>query len=187
MRGLFGILVLLALAGCATAPQIAATQRPEQAENAAFTLNGRIAIKHDGERSSANVHWVHHAADDEILLFAPLGQTVARLQRNAAGVTLDASGKHYAAQGDGELMQHVLGWHLPLVGLQYWVMALPVPGEPSEIERDEHGQVGQLRQDGWNIRYTRYAAPSQDSLPTRMVLQREGLEIQLLVDEWQIQ
>ncbi len=186
MRGLFGIIVLL-LAGCATAPHVVATQRPAQPESVAFTLDGRIAVKHDGERASANVHWVHRVADDDILLLAPLGQTVARIQRNADGVTLDASGRHYTAQGDGELMQHVLGWHLPLAGLQYWVLGLPVPGQASELERDDHGHVSVLHQDGWNIRYMRYAAEASDSLPTRMVLEREGLVIQLVVDEWQIQ
>jgi outer membrane lipoprotein LolB len=71
--------------------------------------------------------------------------------------------------------------------MQYWAMALPVPGEPADVERAPNGQVSQLRQNGWAIRYTRYAAQTPDSLPTRMVLQREGLEIQLLVDEWQVQ
>ncbi len=187
MRRLLCAIALLALGGCATAPQIASSQRPVQPESSAFVLGGRIAVKHDGERASANVHWTHSAASDEILLLAPLGKTVARIRRDADGVTLDTPDRHYAAQGEGELMQHVLGWHLPLSGLQYWVMALPVPGELSDIERDEHGQVSLLRQDGWTVRYTRYAGPAPDSLPTRMVLQREGLEIQLLVDEWQFQ
>lgn len=185
MRSLAAAFLLLVMGGCVTAPTT--TQRPLKSEAAAFTLTGRIAIKHDGQRSSANVHWTHAPESDEILLLAPLGQTVARIRRGPEGVTLDTSDRHYASQGDGELMQHVLGWHLPLSGMQYWAMALPVPGEPADVERAPNGQVSQLRQNGWTIRYTRYAAQTPDSLPTRMVLQREGLEIQLLVDEWQVQ
>ncbi len=179
------VLILLGLAGCASVAP-APSARPAQAEAAGFTLGGRIAVKHDGERTSANVHWTHSAERDEILLLAPLGRTVARIERTAGGVTLDTPGRHYAAQSEGELMQHVLGWHLPLAGLQYWIMALPVPGEPADIQRGEHGEVSLMRQEGWTMRYTRYAAQRADALPLRVLLEREGLEIQVLVDTWQI-
>ena len=178
---------VLILAGCATtppAPQPLA--RPAQIEHASFALNGRIAVNHDGKRSSSNVRWTHHPMDDEILLLAPLGQTMARIRRDEQGVVLDTSDKHYTAEDTEELTQRVLGWHLPLDGLQYWVLALPAPGSEAGIERDANGQVSVMHQDGWEIRYTRYAAQAPDSLPLRMSLQREGMELQLLVDEWEI-
>lgn len=191
MRRLFASLALLVLAGCASVPPSPPPVRPAQAQAASFALTGRIAVRYDGKRSSAGVHWSHQAASDEILLLAPLGQTVARVRRMAPlpdvqQFTLDAEGKHYAA-GDAEtLTEQALGWRLPLSGLQYWVLALPVPGEAFSSERDSNGQLSLLRQDGWTIRYTRYAASTPDSLPLRMALQREGLQIRLLIDEWQI-
>lgn len=182
MRGYAAVIVLL-LAGCATAPPQSVV-RPSHAGQASFALDGRIAVKYDGERSSAGMHWQHDADSDDILMLAPLGLTVAHLRRDAHGATLEASGKHYAAQDSGELMQQVLGWRLPLSGLPYWVLGVPMPEVISSMERDARGQVSLLRQDGWNIRYTAYAAPGVDSLPLRMTLQREGLEIRLLIDEW---
>ena len=182
------LVVVFVLAGCATAPPTPQpVARPAQIEHASFALNGRIAVKHDGERSSSSMRWTHHNAEDEILLFAPLGQTVARIRRDAQGVVLDTADKHYNSQDTEELTQRVLGWHLPLDGLQYWVLALPAPGSEASIERDANGQVSMMRQDGWEIRYTRYAAQAPDSLPLRMSLQRGGMEMQLLVDEWEIQ
>ncbi len=169
------------LAGCATPPP---ASRPIQAELAAFTLNGRIAVKYDGQHSSGSFHWMHDAASDDITMLAPLGVTVAHIQRDAHGASLEASGKRYAAPDSTELMQRALGWSLPLDGLPYWVMALPVPGSPASVERNDHGQVTLLRQDGWDIRYTAYPATTADSLPLRMTLQREKLEIRLLIDEW---
>ncbi len=176
------------LVGCASAPSASQpVTRPAQAEQAVFALTGRLAIRHDGERSSAGVRWSHRSGADEILLFTPLGQTMARIDRDAQGVVLDTSGKHYAAQDTEELTQRVLGWRLPLDGLRYWVLALPAPGSKAGIEHDANGQVSMMRQDGWAIRYTRYAAQMPDSLPLRMNLQREEVEIQLLIDEWEIQ
>ena len=179
--------IILTLAGCAAAPPIQQpVTRPAKIEHAAFALNGRIAVNHDGNRSSASVRWTHHPANDEILLLAPLGQTVARIRRDAGEVVLDTSDKHYTAEDTEELTQRVLGWHLPLQGLQYWALALPAPESKADIEHDANGRVSVMYQDGWEIRYTRYAAQAPDSLPLRMSLQREGMELQLLVDEWEI-
>lgn len=129
---------------------------------------------------------MHHAEADEILLLAPLGQTVARIHSEVKSAVLDMPFKHYVAQDADELTQQVLGWRLPLSGLRYWVLALPAPKSAFDIERDANGQVMRLSQDGWLIRYTRYAAQTSDSLPLRIALQRDGLEIQLLIDEWEI-
>lgn len=182
MRGYAAVIVLL-LAGCASAPPKAAL-RPAQTEQAAFALDGRIAVRYDGEHPSGGIHWQHDADSDDILMLAPLGVTVAHIRRDASGATLEASGKRYAAQDSGELMQQVLGWRLPLSGLPYWVMGLPVPGSMASVERDAHGQISVLQQDGWNIRYTAYATQAADSLPLRMILQRDNVEIRLLIDEW---
>jgi len=178
------LLLMLLLTGCATAP--VALQRPPQAD-APFAFNGRVAVKQGEQRNSAGVRWVHSAAADEILLLAPLGQTVARIHRDAQEVTLDASGKRYTAQDMETLMQDVLGWHLPLSGLRHWVTALPSPEGESRVEHDSNGQVSQLFQQGWEISYSRYAAGGPDALPLRLKLQREGMEVLLLIDEWEVQ
>jgi outer membrane lipoprotein LolB len=183
MRGLLPLLILL-LTGCASVP--VTLQRPSQFD-APFVFNGRVAIKQGEKRENAGLRWVHHAAEDEILLLAPLGQTVARIHRVDGEATLEASGKHYTAQDMESLMQQVLGWQLPLSGMQYWVTALPAPGGESLIERNVSGQVGVLRQNGWEISYTRYATENKDALPLRLSLKREDMEVLLLIDEWEAQ
>jgi outer membrane lipoprotein LolB len=178
------LLLILLLSGCASVP--VTVQRPLQAD-APFVFNGRVAVKQGEQRDSAGVRWMHRADDDEILLLAPLGQTVARIHRDASEVTLDASGKHYTALDMETLMQQVLGWQLPLSGLRYWVTALPAPEGWYAIERDENGQVSMMHQQGWEIAYSRYAATTLDALPLRLNLKRDGMEVLLLIDEWEAQ
>ena len=60
----------------------------------------------------------------------------------------------------------------------------PVTPRPALVERDLHGQLSLLRQNGWEIHYLRYADTQPDSLPTRMQLKHNGMELQLLIDEW---
>lgn len=187
MIRLLFLLCFLLLAGCAsTPPATHIATRPAQTESVPFVLSGRIAVKYGDDRSSSGVRWTHHSEADEIILLAPLGQTVARIRSDIQGAALDMPFKHYSAQDADDLTQQVLGWRLPLAGLRYWVLALPAPNGAFDMERDMNGQVALLSQDGWVIRYTRYAAQSPDSLPLHVALQREGLEIRLLIDEWEI-
>ncbi len=180
----FLVLMTLLLGGCATAP--VAVQRPAQVD-APFAFNGRVAVKQGELHDSAGIRWVHRPAEDEILLRAPLGQTVARIRRNDGEATLEASGKHYAAQDMETLMQQVLGWQLPLSGLRYWVNARPAPDGEFQAQGESNGQISVLRQQGWEISYSHYAALTPDALPLRLKLVREGTEVLLLIDEWEMQ
>jgi len=176
---------LTLLSGCALLPAAQApVARPPQPESAPFAMNGRISINNDGERHSAGLHWTHSALSDEILLLTPLGQTAARIFRDDGHATLDDGDKHYQAVDAESLMQQVLGWHLPLSGLHQWVLGLPAAGTPAQVERDSDGRITVLSQEGWEVRYLRYANGSPDSLPSRLQLNHEALQMQLLIDEW---
>ncbi len=181
------VLLACALGGCALLPPAPVPAvRPAQPESASFALNGRISISHRGARHSAGLRWTHTARSDEVLLLAPLGQTAARVYRDAHNATLDDGDKHYRA-GDAEtLMRQVLGWYLPLDGLHHWVLGLAETGNPAQIERYGNGQIAVLRQDGWEIRYLRHSTAMKDSLPTHLQLSRDGLQMQLLIDEWEL-
>ena len=186
MRRWLFLLLSLSLVGCVTAPSTQPVVRPLLAEQKPFVLNGRLAIKHGTERSSSNLRWTHHADEDEMLLLAPFGHTVARIYSDSHEVVLDTADKHYTAHNTAELTEQVLGWYLPLDGLRYWVLALPAPESEARIERDANGQLSIMRQDGWDIYYSRYTALTSDGLPQRISVQRDGLELLLLIDEWEI-
>ncbi|MFZ2302627.1 MAG: lipoprotein insertase outer membrane protein LolB [Gallionella sp.] len=180
--------VLLAgiLGGCALVPPASAPAvRPAQLETATFALNGRISINHRGERHSAGFRWKHLLQSDEILLLGPLGQTGARIYRDAGQATLEEGGKRHQASDAETLMQQVLHWHLPLGGLHHWVLGMADSSSPAKIERAANGQISVLNQDGWEVRYPGYASDRADSLPKRMQLLHEDLQVQLLIDEWE--
>ena len=152
---------------------------------ATFALNGRVAIDHQGKHHAAGLRWTHLAQSDEILLFAPLGQTAARVYRDDGISTLDDGDGHFEADDPETLMEQVLGWHLPLNGLHLWVLGLPDNDNVVRIERDNFGRISVLHQSGWEVRYLKYADAKPDSLPARLLLKHEDLQIQLLIDEWE--
>lgn len=179
------LLLPLLLSGCAS--DTFRTAQRAAAPDAPFALNGRVAVRHDGERTTAGLRWTHRTGEDEMLLLAPLGQAAARIRRDAQGVLLEVSGKTHTAPDAETLTRQVLGWELPLAGLSRWVVGLPSAGSVADIRRNADGQIATLHQDGWDIDYSRYATSAPDSLPVRLVLRRERLEILLLVDEWEKQ
>ncbi|MDD4928838.1 MAG: lipoprotein insertase outer membrane protein LolB [Gallionella sp.] len=174
-------LILLLLSGCASQP---VSLRPVQLDAAPFAMNGRISVRHDGARDSAGLRWVHQAHTDEILLLTPLGQTAARIYRDAEQAVLDEGERHYQDKDVESLMMQVLGWRLQLDALHHWVLG-GAAGEGALTERDDKGRITVLRQDGWEVRYVKYADESADSLPVRLQLSRENLQLILLIDEWE--
>jgi len=185
MRWLVLLALTLLLAGCASlSPAPAPVARPVHPESAPFAMNGRISIEYDDKRNGGGLHWTHRQQSDEILLLTPLGQTAARVYRDDGNATLDQGGKHYQNVDTESLMQQVLGWHLPLNGMHHWVLGMVDPDSPAQIEHDADGRISVLHQDGWELRYLRYADSKPDSLPARLQLNHEDLHILLLIDEW---
>ncbi|MDO9190175.1 MAG: lipoprotein insertase outer membrane protein LolB [Sulfurimicrobium sp.] len=180
------LLGLLLLGGCATQPPRLPAMADIQNFPATFLLNGRIGVQHDGQGFSGNLSWRHNGGEDEIQLRSPLGQTVARIQRNAKSVTLDTPEGHYTAQSPAELTEQVLGWRLPLEGMQHWVLGRPTPDGAVEIERDDSLRVTRLRQQEWSIEYRDYRMEGNFVLPSRIVMRNDTLEIKLVVDNWEL-
>lgn len=186
MRNLFITVLLFAvLAGCAS-NTAKVTHRTVQIDES-FAFNGRVAIRQGHERTASGLRWVHGKDGDEILMLAPLGQTVARLHRDMQGIVLEAEGKRYVATDAESLTQQVLGWELPLTGLRYWVVAAAAHGDVAQASYNDKGQLASLEQDGWKIEYSRYADDTADSLPLRFVMHHGDLEILVLIDEWEKQ
>ena len=174
----------LALGGCVAIPP-APSAPLDHAPSANWTLQGRIGIQAGEQSLSGNIHWQHRADTDDVLMTSPLGQGVARIERNAAGVTLEVPNQPARHAADAEsLTREVLGYALPLSGMAWWVQAQPDPERAFEATRDAAGRLAQLRQDGWVIDYLQYAE-DMPARPRKLVVARDGLEIRLVADGWQ--
>jgi outer membrane lipoprotein LolB len=115
----------LLLTGCATEtvfrPAASASSAPR---DQAFNVSGRISVNMDGKGSVGQFDWAHQPDADQLSVNSPLGTTVARLQRDPAGVSLQADGKTWQATDVESLTQDVLGWTL-LGNLVWWIRGLP--------------------------------------------------------------
>jgi len=147
-----------------------------------FELSGRIAVRYNNEGSSGNIAWRHRATGDEMLITSPLGQGVARIEREGDTVTVTTSDQRVYRAHDAEtLTEEVLGFRVPLAGLTDWVRARPAAG-PARATRDPRGRLSELTQNGWHIFYLAYRDDGE--LPARLRLVYPGLELRLAISEW---
>lgn len=162
------VLLLSLFAGCAglDAPP---PPRPARASIDAFTLTGRLSVHQEEKSYQAGIEWQHGPQRDEILLSGPLGQGLARLERDAGGARLTTSDHKVVEAADGDaLARQMLGFELPLSALPDWVL-----GRPRDLP-------------GWRIEVLRYESAAADALPQLLELRHGELTVRLRVDEWQL-
>ncbi len=175
MRAMAAGCVAVFLGACAALP----ARLPDQVP--AFELSGRVAVRYGDEAASGRAEWRHAPETDDMVISTPLGQGLAELTRRGDVFTLVTSdGKRHTASDPESLTESVLGWRLPLAGLPEWVRAQPLPGVPADVKRAE-GRVSRIAQSGWTIDYLEYG---ENGLPRRLRLQRDTLDIRLVIEEW---
>ena len=180
----FSAWLLTLLGGCATEPAVMPAVVSTHVDQ--FELTGRVAVKLDGKGYSARMRWRHLIDSDAVWLYSPVGSTIATLQANGDMATLVTSNKEtFRSDNVQALTREVLGWDLPLSGLQHWVRGRTDPDMPvEEIERDEQQRIVRLTQDGWQITFSSYA--KDGSLPSALVLRFADLRMRLVIDRWNL-
>ena len=153
-----------------------------------FGFMGRVLVKGGDKGFSGGIRWGHDSTVDNIHLLSPFGQVVAEIKSSEDAALLTTSEQRvYRAANVENLIKKVLGWRLPILGLQYWVRGVNSPKTESEIDRDVDGRIIGIRQDGWMIIYTSYF-PSKlikTERPRVLVLERSNLKIKLVIDNWE--
>ncbi|MDR3427660.1 MULTISPECIES: lipoprotein insertase outer membrane protein LolB [Silvimonas] len=177
-----GLLIgaVLLLAGCATPPAA-----PKAGE---LVATGRVAVKVPNDSQMANFTWRDDGQQAALDLGTPLGQTVARLTFTADSAKLqDSSGKETVAQSAEDLLQQRTGWNLPVQGMRWWLRGKPDPAVPAQVTVIPDGGV-HIVQSGWQIDATDLRdAGVQGKLPYRVHASRDGLDLRIVVSDWQWQ
>jgi len=178
------VVAVLTLAACATAPRSPVPQAPLTTADSPFVLGGRISARRGDAGVAGNFSWRHDPSHDVIELSTPLGQTLAKLEGNASGATVQLQdGRTESAPTWRALTERAFGVTIPVDGLASWIRARPRPDARFGVERDAAGRVSELRQDGWDIVYA-YADDGAQA-PYRVTLQYPGadpVDVRIVVD-----
>jgi outer membrane lipoprotein LolB len=186
----------LALAGCQSGGPRAPENEPlnwsqQQQQLAAvdsWDLHARAAVVLPGEAYNIGLRWRRAPERFMILLEAPFGQGVFRIDADAAGgyrLRLP-DGRELVDSTPEALLEQVIGWSLPIGGMEYWIRGMPRPGSDYRHRINAAGLARSIAQDRWEIVYSDYFDDgSEPVLPRRMRLALDDLKIKLVIERWQ--
>ena len=191
-----GLLGLIALQGCETAPEqlsiddgLTAWQLHQDslAPLRSWSVVGRAAIESSDDSWNVGLRWAQHSNRFELKMTGPLGQGVAVLRGSAGEVEMRTSQEEVFRAPDARtLLRRHIGWELPVEALRFWVIGKVQPGvEFSDVTIDTQGRIGRMRQSGWLVEYQRYGEYFGYQLPEKLRLQNDFLEARLVLRRWQ--
>lgn len=197
LRLTFLALVLATVSACSQFRGLAEEQQlrqrwAEQQQGLAkinnWDLRARAALKLEGEAYNIGIRWQQGDQDFRMRLEAPFGQGVFRIES-------ENGGRYRLRLPDGQvfenntaeaLLEDVIGWSLPIGGLEYWIRGLPRPGSDYSHRLDARGRLHSVTQDSWSIDYIDYfAQPETPQLPRRIKLSNDTLTLKLIIEHWQ--
>ena len=150
-----------------------------------FELSGRVAVRVDGEGSSARIKWSHRGDVDAVDIYTPVGSIIAViLVSPRTGAVLETKDQVYEAPSVEALTERVLGWRLPLDSLKYWARGQVNPQVAIEkmSSKDTRQRLTYLEQEGWKVTFERY---HEGSMRPRVIrLEFQDLKIRFVLDEW---
>jgi len=187
----------VAIAGCSQSGRLEDEQRAQELWAArqqallnfdTWDVHARAAIKLEGAAYNIGIRWQRQAENSTILLEAPFGQGVFRIE-SAAGGTYRLrlpDGRVFENNSAEALLEEMIGWSLPISGLEYWIRGLPRPDSAYSHRLDSAGRARSIGQDQWAIDYLDYFAREDDlQLPRRVKLVSDKVTLKLIIERWQ--
>jgi len=152
-----------------------------------WNLTGRISVMNGEDVWSGTLRWQQTPAIYAIDFIAPLGQGSMRLQGDGDTVLMRTSDNQvYVAATPEALMQRHLGWQVPLSGMRYWALGLPVPDMPARQQLDAQGRLQVLLQSGWEVTYHRYIRIGAQELPEKIFMKHRELDVRMIINHWDL-
>ncbi len=84
-------------------------------------------------------------------------------------------------------LKSVIGWSIPVNGLEFWIKGLPQKPGGFNRELNGDGRLISLSQNGWRIDFLDYFDfddPAQ-GLPRKLYLKHEKLALKIVIERWQ--
>ena len=150
-----------------------------------FALKGRLGVVTQQKGFSGSIQWQHLSDADEIAIYSPLGAKIVNIAKNNTGVTLTSQdGKRFQALDAESLTENTLGFRLPLADLSDWVLGKHGLNKIDALSTNELGRIITFKQDGWDISYENYIEIDNVSLPTKILLKSEKLNLKIIIENW---
>ena len=178
-----GITILL-LAGLLMACQsFAPAPLNETTLPASWSLSGKLGYR-GNESGSATISWRYLNHSNLINLSGPFGSYATEISGDASNLSIHSD--ETLISGPAELiMLEQLGWSTPIDAWPHWLNGVPDPQQSVADYQRTPTQISFV-QDGTRVRLDRFLPVGGYILPHRIVCERNGERITLLVANWDL-
>ena len=185
-------LIIALLAGCAwdTREPMAAGTWVAQRQQAfsqlgEWRVHGRLAISNGEDGGSAGFVLNDSSAGEMRLNLSATGGRW-RLVADAGQASLEGSRVPLRrARYPEPLVEHALGWYLPVTLMRDWIRGIPAP-PGAQLEFAEDGSLSALNHAQWQIEYQRYREVDGLWLPQKVVATSGDYKVSVIVLGWRL-
>lgn len=185
---------LLLISGCATRPPLVAdpeqrwqTHLADVAGLRSWQATGRVGVKADNDGWTASFSWQQTGDAFNIRIHGPLGRGMVELEGTPQQVVLKQAGQPARMASSAEqLLFQETGWSLPVSGLRYWILGVPLNGQHETHDLNTEGALQHLNQAGWKIEYTGYRHVDGLYMPAKFHLSNGNIKVKLIASEWRL-
>jgi outer membrane lipoprotein LolB len=187
------IAAVLLLAGCTLqrpVPPVDWQARTAQlAALESWQARGRIAVKSPDGGGQGDLLWRQEGESARIRVSGPFGAGAWEIRWDPALLTIagrdgELTRAYTGPDAAEQFLTEQLGWSFPAMSVRYWLLGLPHPAFPAHETRGAAGELLELEQNGWNVRYQQYVRADGIPMPARLTAENELARLRLAVDRW---
>jgi outer membrane biogenesis lipoprotein LolB len=125
---------------------------------------------------------IHENLNDKLEIRGPLGASIAKINVTPGKAFLEQNGQTTTAIDADELIFQATKLPIPARGLSAWMSGYTRPGSPGAIKRNDTGQVAEIVQDGWLLKYTWDSNNKLQRLNMTRSSPEGDIEVRLILD-----
>lgn len=190
-------LIGVLLSGCASIPGTAPSGAPNdvawQRRHARlmqlqdWDMQGRVAVTNGKDGGSGSMEWRQQGGVFQFDFHGPFGAGALTIHGTPDALHVKTSrGDDFISTDPEHDFARLMHVPLPVLEMRYWVIGVPAPAAPSSRRVDAQGQIVNMVQAGWQVRYLSYAGFDGYAMPTRIVIERGAVRIKLAIEHWQL-
>jgi len=148
--------------------------------------NGRFAVTVNTNKTknggNGGFTLTRENLNDNLEIRGPLGASIAKINVTPSQASLEQNGQIITAIDADQLIFQATQLPIPARGLSAWLSGFSRSGSPGAVKRNEAGQVTEITQDGWLLKYTWDSNNKLQRLNLTRSSQDGEIEVRLIID-----
>jgi outer membrane lipoprotein LolB len=148
-------------------------------------IHARIAVSNGKDGGSGDLEWRQSPERYSFVVRAPVTGKTWKLTGDSRMATLEGVEQQPMTDASAErLLRDRVGWDVPLVDMNSWVLGTRAPGKTTQLLYDDRNLPAVLEQDGWKVEYRDWFTDRTPPLPRKVFASRGSASVRVVIEQW---